>query len=185
MSAGSQRAGSGSATQASLGLEPESRFSHPSSASRDAGGLRPRLPEPGLPDTALRCWVGSARPGTPMGPSSLILCSHVLACDLKQSPSAFLGWALGKWEQESDPVPQLALCRWSTKPRVTSLPEAPSLHLFSPEGGGGWPLLCLKDPSSLVLRSWGWQGNEMSTQSSCLSFPLAGSLSPLKGVTSE
>lgn len=58
---------SGSGVQVGLPRPPrareqESQFTHSSSASRDAGGLAPRLLEPGLSGTALS--VALVRPGT-------------------------------------------------------------------------------------------------------------------------
>lgn len=127
--------------------EPESQLSHSSSASRHCGGLRPRLPEPGLPDTALSCWVSPFRdPGLLRAPLwSSVPTSQPVACNSRSLLSERWRWGNG-----SGKAAQLALFRWSTKLSVTSLLEPLSLHPFLP-GGGGWHLLCLKEPSSLVL----------------------------------
>ena len=86
---------------------------------------------------------GPRTPRTPLWSS--VPTSQPVACNSRSLLSE--GW---RWGNGSGKAPQLALFRWSTKLSLTSLLEPLSLHPFLP-GEGGWHLLCLKEPSSLVF----------------------------------
>lgn len=148
MSAGSQKAGSGSATKTS----PSLRAGVPALAFFFSFPALwwPQTPPPRARTSRHRPQLlGQPVPGprTPRAPLwSSVPTSQPLACNSHCLLSE--GWR--RWGNGSGKAPQLALFRWSTKLSVTSLLEPFSLHPFLP-GGGGWRLLCLKEPSSLVF----------------------------------
>lgn len=163
---------------------------------------RPGLPGAGVPDPTFFCFAGRWRPRTP--PPEAWTCRHRPQLCVSRSrdprllgpffsflprrPSlwpeavalSFGGMALGKRERESDPAPDLALFRRSTKRPARHLSTARNpLSFIRSFLEGACPVLSYRNPAP-------WFSGLQVKESSCLSLPLARPLNGhLEGIKRE